>query len=58
LHERLPAEPADRAPSRGSKWLWIGAAVLVVAAGAVGGWLAFGRSQTDVPASTLGHYKF
>jgi hypothetical protein len=58
LGERPPPEP-DLPPRSGvSPWIWIGASALLLSAGGAGAWLAFGRQRTDVPASTLGNYKF
>jgi hypothetical protein len=58
LGERPSAEPAVAPRTGTSPWVWIGMTALVVAAAAVGGLYFLGRSSTDVPASTLGNYKF
>jgi hypothetical protein len=58
LDETAGPEPPPRRPSSGAGWIWFGAVVAVLAAGATAGWLFYGRTRTDVPASALGNYRF
>lgn len=52
------AEDDAGAPGAFPTWVWIGLGAVVVGAAAAGGWLLFGREKTQVPASTLGNYRF
>jgi hypothetical protein len=57
LDEEAGPEPVTRRSS-GKGWIWFGAVVAVLAAGATAGWLVYGRTRTDVPTSALGNYHF
>jgi tetratricopeptide (TPR) repeat protein len=58
LDETAGPEPVHAKSSSSTGWIWFGAVVAVVAAGATAGWLFYGRTRTDLPTSSLGNYRF
>jgi hypothetical protein len=60
-------DPADSEPTKATpamdggtwpRWAWIGVGVVAVAAGGVGVWYGLHPSQTEIPKSDLGNFKF
>ena len=50
--------PEPKRAGRSHAWIWIGAAVVVVGAGAFAAYHYWPRSKTDVPQTPLGNYAF